>query len=58
MVFSSLLFIFGFLPAFFALYYVTPARLKNVVALVASCFFYSWGAPRVLLILALGLAID
>ena len=58
MVFSSLLFIFAFLPAFFALYYVTPARLKNFVALVASCFFYSWGAPRVLLILALGLAID
>jgi alginate O-acetyltransferase complex protein AlgI len=58
MVFSSLLFIFAFLPAFFALYYVTPARLKNAVALLASCFFYSWGAASVLGILAVGLVID
>ena len=58
MVFSSLLFLFAFLPAFFALYYLTPARLKNFVALLASCLFYSWGAPSVLGILAAGLLID
>jgi alginate O-acetyltransferase complex protein AlgI len=58
MSFSSLLFIFAFLPAFFAIYYVTPARSKNAVALVASCFFYSWGAPEALGMLAVGLVVD
>ncbi|MFZ5890916.1 MAG: MBOAT family O-acyltransferase [Myxococcota bacterium] len=58
MVFSSLLFIFAFLPAFFALYYLTPAKLKNAVALIASVLFYSWGAANVLGILVVGLVID
>ncbi|MGC4088075.1 MAG: MBOAT family protein [Polyangiaceae bacterium] len=58
MVFSSLLFVFAFLPAFFALYYLAPARLKNAVALIASCLFYSWGAPSVLGILLVGLVVD
>jgi alginate O-acetyltransferase complex protein AlgI len=58
MAFSSLLFLFGFLPAFFAVYYLAPRRLKNVVALVASCIFYSWGAANVFAILVVGLVID
>jgi len=58
MAFSSLLFLFGFLPAFFAVYYLTPRRLKNSVALVASCIFYSWGAANVFIILLVGLVVD
>ena len=58
MVFSSVLFVFGFLPAFFAVYYLTPSRLKNFVALVASVVFYSWGAANVLGVLLVGLIID
>jgi alginate O-acetyltransferase complex protein AlgI len=58
MVFSSLLFLFGFLPVFFGLYYLVPARLKNAIALIASCVFYSWGAANVFGIVLVGLALD
>lgn len=45
MVFSSSLFLLYFLPAFLILYYLSPRILKNYVALLASVFFYAWGAP-------------
>src|SRR5258708_18559273 len=43
-VFSSVTFLFYFLPLFFALYYILPWR--NVVLLFASLLFYAWGEPR------------
>ncbi|MDF7812752.1 MBOAT family protein [Hymenobacter sp. YC55] len=43
MVFSSTLFLFYFLPGFLLLYFLTPTRFKNTVALVASIAFYAWG---------------
>ena len=42
MVFSSEVFLFGFLPAFLALYYLAPARWRNVVILIGSYAFYGW----------------
>ncbi len=51
MVFSSLVFLFYFLPITLAAYYLAPARLRNAVALAASLFFYAWGAPQVALLL-------
>lgn len=51
MVFSSLLFLFYFLPIFLLAYYLTPARLRNITALIGSLVFYAWGAPRFLLML-------
>jgi len=55
MPFSSLLFLSGFLPAFLALYWVSPRAIKNLVALSFSIVFYAWGAPRLLpVVLALG----
>lgn len=51
MVFSSLIFIFCFLPIFFTVYYLAPARLKNMVILLGSVFFYAWGAPRFIFVL-------
>jgi alginate O-acetyltransferase complex protein AlgI len=45
MVFSSALFLFLFLPIFFVLYFLAPAKLKNKVILVFSFLFYQWGAP-------------
>lgn len=44
MVFSSITFLFYFLPAFLLLYYVLP--WKNAVLLVGSLVFYAWGEPR------------
>ena len=44
MLFSSSTFLFYFLPAFLALYYLLP--WKNAVLLLASLLFYAWGEPR------------
>lgn len=46
MVFSSLIFLNLFLPAFFAVYFLVPSsrtRLRNAVILLFSLFFYAWG---------------
>ncbi len=45
MVFSSILFIFIFLPFFFFTYQVLPHKLRNIWTLIASLIFFSWGAP-------------
>lgn len=49
--FSSISFLFCFLPLFFIIYYLIPARAKNVVLLAGSLFFYAWGEPRWILLL-------
>ena len=47
MVFSSLTFLFLFLPLVLLLYYILPGiRAKNILLLVASLLFYAWGEPR------------
>ena len=51
MVFSSLLFLFRFLPITFLIYYIVPFRLKNLVLLIASLIFYSWGEPKYFVIM-------
>ncbi len=58
MVFSSLVFLFTFLPITLLAYYATPTRHRNLVALAASCFFYAWGAPRFIFVLAVSCAFD
>lgn len=44
MVFSSLEFIFQFLPLFLLLYYIVPFSKKNLVIFMGSLVFYGWGA--------------
>lgn len=46
MLFSSIPFLFWFLPCVLLLYFVAPCRLKNAVLLFSSLFFYGWGEPR------------
>jgi len=58
MVFSSFIFLFAFLPATLATYYLSPPRGRNGVLLAASLFFYAWGAPRFVLVLLAGTWID
>ena len=45
MVFSSIFFLFVFLPVVLALYYVVPRRFKNLLLFVCSLIFYAWGEP-------------
>ena len=54
MVFSSFTFLFAFLPVTLAAYYLCPPRGRNAVPPAGSLFFYSWGAPRFVLVLAGG----
>ena len=46
MVFSTIIFLFRFLPITLALYYLAPAKLKNTVLFVCSLVFYCWGEVR------------
>ena len=45
MVFSSIPFLFFFFPLFLLLYYIVPLKAKNIVLLIFSLIFYSWGEP-------------
>ena len=45
MVFSSIPFLFFFLPIVLICYYLVPFKLKNYVLLVFSLIFYAWGEP-------------
>ncbi len=58
MVFSSLIFLFAFLPLVLAAYHLAPVRARNGVLLAASLLFYAWGAPRFVLVLLASTAVD
>lgn len=51
MIFSSIPFLYYFLPAVILLYFVVPGRAKNVVLLLASLVFYAWGELRYTLLM-------
>ena len=51
MVFSSIPFLYYFLPCALILYFVTPKKLKNTALLIASLVFYGWGEPKYLLLM-------
>ncbi len=55
MVFSSLLFLFAFLPAALIGTYLAPRRARNTVLLAFSIFFYAWSEPRYLLLMLFAL---
>ena len=58
MVFSSLLFLFRFLPITFLIYYLAPTKLKNTVLFLASLFFYTWGEPKFFPIMLVSIAVN
>ena len=51
MVFSSLFFLFMFLPAVLLVYYITPRRYRNFILFISSLFFYAWGEPVYILLM-------
>ena len=51
MVFSSIVFIFYFLPLVLLFYYLSPNKLRNFTLLVFSLIFYAWGEPIYILIM-------
>lgn len=58
MIFSGSLFLVYFLPLMLLIYYATPARFRNYVLLISSIFFYSWGAPRFILVILATTIVD
>lgn len=58
MVFSSLIFLFLFLPAVLALYFLSPWRIRNGILLIFSLIFYAWGEPVYIVIMLLSTVTD
>ena len=51
MLFSSITFLFYFLPVVLGVYFIVPRKAKNFVMLVFSLLFYAWGEPRLVLLM-------
>ncbi|MFZ2538422.1 MAG: MBOAT family O-acyltransferase, partial [Oscillospiraceae bacterium] len=58
MLFSSLTFLFGFLPIVLLFYYASPMKIKNLIIMASGIFFYAWGEPFYVLIMMITVAID
>jgi alginate O-acetyltransferase complex protein AlgI len=57
-VFSSVIFLFWFLPAFLALYLLADRKYKNPLILLGSVIFYAWGAPKFIFVFLAASFID
>ncbi|MHC1684335.1 MAG: MBOAT family protein [Clostridiaceae bacterium] len=58
MVFSSLSFMWFFLPLVFIIYRVIDKKLQNIFLLIASLFFYSWGEVKYVLLLLCSITVN
>ncbi len=58
MVFSSFVFLFLFLPLVLILYYVLGNKLRNLLLLVCSLFFYAWGEGQLVLLMIASILIN
>ena len=56
MVFSSITFLFYFLPIVLGIYYIVPNKWKNMILLAASLIFYFWGEPKYVLVMIASIA--
>lgn len=57
MLFSSVTFLYYFLPIVLLVYYVVPKQLKNFVLFLASLLFYAWGEPKYVFLMLLSVGI-
>lgn len=58
MVFSSPIFLFGFLPIALAFYFLSPSKMKNITLLVFSLLFYAWGEVFYLFLMLLSIGMN
>ena len=58
MIFSSVLFLFRFLPLAIICYYLTPRKYKNLILTILSLIFYSWGEGKYFLIMIVSIVVD
>lgn len=57
MIFSSIPFLYYFLPIVLLIYFLVPRVLKNTVLLVSSLIFYAWGEPRLVALMIFTIAV-
>lgn len=57
MLFSSIVFLYYFLPVALILYFLAPKKLRNTVLLIISLVFYGWGEPKYLLLMTASIII-
>ena len=58
MVFSSLTFLFLYLPLTLLVYFLAPLKWRNFILLLVSLLFYGWGEPVYIVIMFVSIAID
>ena len=58
MVFSSITFLFYFLPLVLFCYYLVPYKLKNFILLIFSLIFYAYGEPIYIFIMLFSCVVD
>lgn len=58
MVFSSLLFLFRFLPIVLIIYFIAPRKLRNAILFFSSLIFYAWGEPVYVVLMLFSTVVD
>ena len=58
MVFSSMTFIWIFLPLLLIIYFLAKEKYRNIILLIFSLIFYSWGEPKYVVLMILSIAIN
>ena len=58
MVFSSLVFLFAYLPLTLLIYYVTPPIGRNIFLFIVNLIFYGWGEPTLVLLMVFNIAFN
>lgn len=58
MVFSSITFIYYFLPILLLIYFIMPSKFRNIILLIFSLFFYFYGEPKYIWVLILSCVIN
>ena len=58
MLFSSMTFLFVFMPLVMAIYFLAKKEIRNYVLLIASIIFYAWGEPRYLAIMIITILVN
>ncbi len=58
MVFSSLMFMFVYLPIVLLIYYILPKKFRNFFLLIVDLFFYGWGEPVLVLLMIFSIVIN
>lgn len=58
MLFSTTIFLFYFLPIVLIMYYISPKKIRNIILLIASLFFYAFGEPKFVVLMIISIIIN